>query len=90
MQKNFLTHPVFFLFAVLAGGMAYCADKNSHVIKNLSVTVGVCCPILLTVRYHLNGRHFAGNTITGIPVTDAVLQVISTNGKAIKTGLPQQ
>jgi hypothetical protein len=76
MQQNFAIVSVFILLAALQGWLMYCAD-------------GVC-PILLTIRDSVHKDDSAGNNITTIPATFAVLQLISTHENKIKTGLHQQ
>ena len=90
MQENFAKVSVFILFAAQQGGVTHCTDGDTTAIKILSLVSTVVCLILLTIRYPLNNNDSAGNNITTIPASFAVLQVISTHENEIKTGFHQQ
>jgi hypothetical protein len=90
MRNNFAIVSVFLPFAALLGGVMYCADGDTPEIKILSLVFTVVCPILLTIRHPLHNDDSAGNNITTIPATFAVLQVISTHENRVTTGLHQQ
>ena len=68
----------------------YYTGGDTPEIKILSLVFTVVCPILLTIRHPLHNDDSAGNNITTIPATFAVLQVISTHENRVTTGLHQQ
>jgi len=90
MQKNGAIVSVCILCAAMLGGVVCCADGETMAIEILFLASTVVCLILLMIRHPLHTKDSAGTTITTIPASCAVLQVISPHKIGLTFGLLQQ
>jgi|APHig6443717497_1056834.scaffolds.fasta_scaffold354310_2 hypothetical protein len=68
MQTNSTIVSVFILFPVLQEGVMNCADRESLVIKNLSLAFNLVCLILFSIWHHLLTINLAANVAWYFPL----------------------